>query len=125
MTVIGVIAQGTMGSGVGRRCAKAGRKSAPCCRAQPARPTVREPPAWLPRRRTRSAEGADFFLSILPPGTPSRRWRDPGSTRPQTGLYRLQRGQPADRDPHWRSHNANRHPFRRWWDHRRTAAPRL
>ena len=70
MTVIAIIAQGMMGAGVGRRLHETGAevrtllsgRSAEECRARP-------------RRRDAAAadehallSGADFFLSILPPG---------------------------------------------------------
>ena len=70
MTVIGIIAQGTMGAGVGRRLREsgaevrtllAGRSPASAERARAAGMTAATDERAL-------LEGADFFLSILPPG---------------------------------------------------------
>ena len=131
MTVIGVIAQGTMGSGVGRRLRESGAEVRTLLSGRSPASAERARAAGMVAAADERAllEGADFFLSILPPGEaePLARRLAPtlNGARPQTGLYRLQCGQPADRDPHRRGHNANRRPFCRCRDHRRTAAPRL
>ena len=131
MAVIAIIAQGMMGSGVGRRLHENGARSAPCCRA-----AALPAPSARGRRGMEAAadeqallSGADFFLSILPPGEaePLARQLAPAldGARPQAGLCRLQRGQPANRAPDRRDRRADRRRFCRWRDHRRAAAAGL
>ena len=70
MTVIGVIAQGTMGSGVGRRLRESGAEVRTLLSGRSPSSAERARAAGMVAAADERAllEGADFFLSILPPG---------------------------------------------------------
>jgi L-threonate 2-dehydrogenase len=70
MTVIGVIAQGTMGSGVGRRLRENGAEVRTLLSGRSPASAERARAAGMIAAADERAllEGADFFLSILPPG---------------------------------------------------------
>ncbi len=70
MTVIGVIAQGTMGSGVGRRLRESGAEVRTLLSGRSPASAERARAAGMVAAADERAllEGADFFLSILPPG---------------------------------------------------------
>jgi len=70
MTVIGVIAQGTMGSGVGRRLRESGAEVRTLLSGRSPTSAERARAAGMVAAADERAllEGADFFLSILPPG---------------------------------------------------------
>ena len=70
MTVIGVIAQGTMGSGVGRRLRESGAEVRTLLSGRSPASAERARAAGMVAAAGERAllEGADFFLSILPPG---------------------------------------------------------
>jgi L-threonate 2-dehydrogenase len=70
MTVIGVIAQGTMGSGVGRRLRESGAEVRTLLSGRSPSSAERARAAGMVAAVDERAllEGADFFLSILPPG---------------------------------------------------------
>ena len=70
MTVIGVIAQGTMGSGVGRRLRESGAEVRTLLSGRSPASAERARAAGMVAAANERAllEGADFFLSILPPG---------------------------------------------------------
>ena len=70
MAVIGVIAQGTMGSGVGRRLRESGAEVRTLLSGRSPASAERARAAVMVAAADERAllEGADFFLSILPPG---------------------------------------------------------
>ena len=70
MTVIGVIAQGTMGSGIGRRLRESGAEVRTLLSGRSPASAERARAAGMVAAADERAllEGADFFLSILPPG---------------------------------------------------------
>jgi len=70
MTVIGVIAQGTMGSGVGRRLRESGAEVRTLLSGRsPASAERARAAGMIAAADERTLlDGADFFLSILPPG---------------------------------------------------------
>jgi putative dehydrogenase len=70
MTVIGVIAQGTMGSGVGRRLRESGAEVRTLLSGRSPASAERALAAGMVAAADERAllDGADFFLSILPPG---------------------------------------------------------
>jgi L-threonate 2-dehydrogenase len=70
MAVVAVIAQGMMGAGVGRRLHESGAEVRTLLSGRSAASAKRaEAAGMLPARDERALlEGADFFLSILPPG---------------------------------------------------------
>jgi L-threonate 2-dehydrogenase len=70
MTVIGVIAQGTMGSGVGRRLRENGAEVRTLLSGRSPASAERARAAGMIAAADERAllDGADFFLSILPPG---------------------------------------------------------
>jgi 3-hydroxyisobutyrate dehydrogenase-like beta-hydroxyacid dehydrogenase len=70
MTVIGVVAQGTMGSGVGRRLRESGAEVRTLLSGRSPASAERARAAGMVAAGDERAllEGADFFLSILPPG---------------------------------------------------------
>src|SRR5262252_3334146 len=70
MTVIGVVAQGTMGSGVGRRLRESGAEVRTLLSGRSPASAERARAAGMVAAADERAllEGADFFLSILPPG---------------------------------------------------------
>jgi len=70
MTVIGVIAQGTMGSGVGRRLRESGAEVRTLLSGRSPASAERARAAGMIAAADERAllDGADFFLSILPPG---------------------------------------------------------
>ena len=70
MTVIGIIAQGTMGSGVGRRLRESGAEVRTLLSGRSPASAERARAAGMVAAADERAllEGADFFLSILPPG---------------------------------------------------------
>ena len=70
MAVIGVIAQGTMGSGVGRRLRESGAEVRTLLSGRSPTSAERARAAGMVAAADERAllEGADFFLSILPPG---------------------------------------------------------
>ncbi len=70
MTVIGVIAQGTMGSGVGRRLRESGAEVRTLLSGRSPASAERARAAGMVAAADERAllKGADFFLSILPPG---------------------------------------------------------
>jgi L-threonate 2-dehydrogenase len=70
MAVIGVIAQGTMGSGVGRRVRESGAEVRTLLSGRSPASAERARAAGMVAAADERAllEGADFFLSILPPG---------------------------------------------------------
>src|SRR5215470_10183848 len=70
MTVIGVVAQGTMGSGVGRRLRESGAEVRTLLSGRSPASADRARAAGMAAAADERAllEGADFFLSILPPG---------------------------------------------------------
>jgi 3-hydroxyisobutyrate dehydrogenase-like beta-hydroxyacid dehydrogenase len=70
MTVVAVIAQGMMGSGVGRRLHESGAEVRTLLAGRSVQSAQRaEAAGMLPARDERALlAGADFFLSILPPG---------------------------------------------------------
>jgi L-threonate 2-dehydrogenase len=70
MAVIGVIAQGTMGSGVGRRLRESGAEVRTLLSGRSPASAERARAAGMVAAADERAllEGADFFLSILPPG---------------------------------------------------------
>jgi 3-hydroxyisobutyrate dehydrogenase-like beta-hydroxyacid dehydrogenase len=70
MTVIGVIAQGTMGSGVGRRLRESGAEVRTLLSGRSPASAERARAAGMIAAVDERAllQGADFFLSILPPG---------------------------------------------------------
>jgi L-threonate 2-dehydrogenase len=70
MTVIGVIAQGTMGSAVGRRLRESGAEVRTLLSGRSPASAERARAAGMVAAANERAllEGADFFLSILPPG---------------------------------------------------------
>ena len=70
MTVIGVIAQGMMGAGVGRRLHESGAEVRTLLTGRSAKSAERARAAGMEPAANEHAllAGADFFLSILPPG---------------------------------------------------------
>jgi L-threonate 2-dehydrogenase len=70
MAVIGVIAQGTMGSGVGRRLRESGAEVRTLLSGRSPASAERARAAGMVAAADERAllDGADFFLSILPPG---------------------------------------------------------
>ena len=70
MAVIGVIAQGTMGSGVGRRLRESGAEVRTLLSGRSPASAERARAAGMVAATDERAllDGADFFLSILPPG---------------------------------------------------------
>ena len=70
MTVIGIIAQGTMGAGVGRRLHESGAEVRTLLTGRSPASAERARAAGMTAAADERAllEGADFFLSILPPG---------------------------------------------------------
>src|SRR5499433_3753564 len=70
MTVIGVVAQGTMGSGVGRRLRESGAEVRTLLIGRSPASAERARAAGMIAAADEHAllDGADFFLSILPPG---------------------------------------------------------
>jgi len=70
MTVIGLIAQGTMGSGVGRRLRESGAEVRTLLSGRSPASAERARAAGMIAAADERAllDGADFFLSILPPG---------------------------------------------------------
>jgi len=70
MTVIGVIAQGMMGAGVGRRLHESGAEVRTLLTGRSAKSAERAQAAGMEPAADEHAllAGADFFLSILPPG---------------------------------------------------------
>ena len=70
MTVVGVIAQGTMGSGVGRRLRESGAEVRTLLSGRSPASAERARAAGMAAAADERAllDGADFFLSILPPG---------------------------------------------------------
>ena len=70
MTIIGVIAQGTMGSGVGRRLRESGAEVRTLLSGRSPASAERARAAGMVAAADERAllDGADFFLSILPPG---------------------------------------------------------
>ena len=70
MTVVGVIAQGTMGSGVGRRLRESGAEVRTLLSGRSPASAERARAAGMVAATDERAllDGADFFLSILPPG---------------------------------------------------------
>ena len=70
MAVIGVVAQGTMGSGVGRRLRESGAEVRTLLSGRSPTSAERARAAGMVAAADERAllEGADFFLSILPPG---------------------------------------------------------
>ena len=70
MTVVAVIAQGTMGSGVGRRLRESGAEVRTLLSGRSPASAERARAAGMVAAAGERAllEGADFFLSILPPG---------------------------------------------------------
>jgi len=70
MAVIGVVAQGTMGSGVGRRLRESGAEVRTLLSGRSPASAERARAAGMVAAADERAllEGADFFLSILPPG---------------------------------------------------------
>src|SRR5215813_14276009 len=70
MTVIGVVAQGTMGSGVGRRLRDSGAEVRTLLSGRSPASVERAKTAGMVAAANEKEllDGADFFLSILPPG---------------------------------------------------------
>jgi len=70
MTIIAIIAQGTMGSGVGRRLRESGAEVRTLLSGRSPASAERARAAGMVAAADERAllEGADFFLSILPPG---------------------------------------------------------
>src|SRR6266581_2508333 len=70
MAVIGVIAQGMMGSGVGRRLHESGAEVRTLLSGRSPASAERARAAGMKPAADEKAllQGADFFLSILPPG---------------------------------------------------------
>src|SRR2546426_8801649 len=70
MAVIGVIAQGTMGAGVGRRLRESGAEVRTLLSGRSAASAERAKAAGMVAAANEHEllSGADFFLSILPPG---------------------------------------------------------
>jgi 3-hydroxyisobutyrate dehydrogenase-like beta-hydroxyacid dehydrogenase len=70
MTVIAIIAQGMMGAGVGRRLHESGAEVRTLLKGRSARSAERARAAGMTPAADEHAllDGADFFLSILPPG---------------------------------------------------------
>src|SRR6516165_10350087 len=70
MTVVGVIAQGTMGSGVGRRLRESGAEVRTLLSGRSPASAERARAAGMAAAADERAllDGVDFFLSILPPG---------------------------------------------------------
>jgi L-threonate 2-dehydrogenase len=70
MAVIGVIAQGMMGAGVGRRLHESGAQVRTLLTGRSAKSAERARTAGMEPAADEHAllAGADFFLSILPPG---------------------------------------------------------
>jgi 3-hydroxyisobutyrate dehydrogenase-like beta-hydroxyacid dehydrogenase len=70
MTVVGIIAQGTMGSGVGRRLRQSGAEVRTLLSGRSPASAERARAAGMVAAANERAllESADFFLSILPPG---------------------------------------------------------
>ena len=70
MTVIGVIAQGMMGAGVGRRLHESGAEVRTLLTGRSAKSAERAQAAGMEPAADEHAllAGADFFLSVLPPG---------------------------------------------------------
>src|SRR6516165_5960912 len=70
MTVVAVIAQGTMGAGVGRRLHESGAEVRTLLTGRSPASAERARAAGMTAAADERAllEGADFFLSILPPG---------------------------------------------------------
>ena len=131
MTVIAIIAQGMMGAGVGRRLHESGAEVRTLLSGRSAKSAERARVAGMQPAADEHAllSGADFFLSILPPGdaealaqrlTPALKALDR-----ETGLCRLQCGQSAERDPHRRDRGVDWRRLCRWRDHRRSAAAGL
>src|ERR1700752_5367048 len=77
MTVIAVIAQGTMGSGVGRRLRESGAEVRTLLSGRSPASAERVRAAGMGAAADQRAllDGADFFLSILPPGEAEPRAR--------------------------------------------------
>ena len=101
--VVAIMAQGTMGSGVGKRLHESGAEVRTLLSGRSAESAERARAAGMQPMEDERAmlEGADFFLSILPPGEAENLARRLApallGAAPKTDLCRLQRGQPADR----------------------------
>src|SRR6516162_377345 len=70
MTVVAIIAQGTMGAGIGRRLHESGAEVRTLLRGRSAASAERATAAGMRAAADKKAllTGADWFLSILPPG---------------------------------------------------------
>ena len=127
---IAVVAQGMMGSGVGSACMSAAPRCAPCCRGAARRaPSAPRAAGMKPAADERALlDGADFFLSILPPGEAEAlagSWRRRSPALDSKPVYvDCNAISPQTADAHRRDHRADRRRFRRWRDHRRPAARR-
>jgi 3-hydroxyisobutyrate dehydrogenase-like beta-hydroxyacid dehydrogenase len=125
--VVAIMAQGTMGSGVGKRLHESGAEVRTLLSGRSAESAERARAAGMQPMEDERAmlEGADFFLSILPPGEAENLARRLApallGAAPKTDLCRLQRGQPADRRARRRDHRADRRQVCRWRHHRRPA----
>ena len=67
MASIVIIAQGTMGSGVGRRLAESGHKVSTVLEGRSEASATRAKSAGMAAIPMRDAANCDLFLSILPP----------------------------------------------------------
>ena len=127
---IAVVAQGMMGSGVGKRLHERGAEVRTLLSGRSAASAERARAAGMKPAADEKAllDGADFFLSILPPGEAEALARQLApalaALEEEAGLCRLQCDQPADRRARRRDHRADRRQIRRWRDHRRAAARR-
>src|ERR1700739_636427 len=82
MTVVAIIAQGMMGAGVGRRLHENGAEVRPLLSGRSAKSAERARAAGMQPAADQQAllAGADFFLSILPPGEAEALARQLGAT---------------------------------------------
>ncbi len=129
--VVAIIAQGSMGAGVGKRLHESGAEvrtllsGRSTASAERARAAGMKP---MPDERT-LLDGADFFLSILPPGeaeSVARRLAAGADRAPEKAdLCRLQRDQPANSAARRRDRRGDRRQIRRRRHYRRPTASRL
>ena len=129
--VVAIIAQGSMGAGVGKRLHESGAEVRTLLSGRSAASAERARAAGMkPMASERDLlDGADFFLSILPPGEAeslARRLAPALTASPKKPVYvdcNAISPQTAERVA--RDRRADRRQIRRWRHHRRPAAARL